>query len=284
MDLPVRVWQWEDPRALGGANSCSNRNYQCGLSETVIVSRKQRPPWILRRPKASQGRRKGLARRLPYYLVCALFVVGCSAGTHSTPTSPPSRGVLDSGYGTMSTLRPLGPGVSLALVGQDVANPTDQPIELLDASVRGPGIGPVLNIESVEVAPAYWGRRAVASGIYGTYPPVLRVAGVCHVQELHDVRGFRIAPGASFRLLVLVQTTGIGSFRARGITLTYRYLDSELEQVVRHGYAGQVVASSDPPSDRRAARGCQRYANYLPTGETGPSRQPGRVRFTARFG
>jgi hypothetical protein len=148
-------------------------------------------------------------------LLCA--AMGC------TTSAPPTGTALVSGATTSYGLAPLKPGTQLGLLDVDLVNRSHSSIRLESISGVGRGLGTVIRVVEVKIAPAHGnGSKDVPGGAYETDPPVFWVRkGTCLKQALVPIHGFRLAAGGLARVWIVVQAARPGRFAVTGHIARY---------------------------------------------------------------
>jgi hypothetical protein len=99
-------------------------------------------------------------------------VLAAAACTASATSDGPATGTaLVRGYATTFGLAPIRPGTQLGLLYADVHNRSRSPINLSSVTLVGHGVGTVIKILEVKIAPLETGNKAVPGGAYEVYPP-----------------------------------------------------------------------------------------------------------------
>jgi hypothetical protein len=118
-------------------------------------------------------------------------------------------------------------------------NITHSVLTINSVSLRGPGIGRVVDLPIVRIAPLVAGVHATPGGQYSTQPPVEMVAS-CHKQALRPVRGYRLRPGGSARLWIVVRALRPGRWNIPRQVVTYTINGSTYQQAFPIRYWGTV--------------------------------------------
>jgi hypothetical protein len=93
------------------------------------------------------------------------------------------------------------------------ANNTGHSTVTIDSiSLAGPGVGTVVALAEVKIAPLVSGTRATPGGNYIVNPPA-GVFGLCHEQALYPVRGYVVKPGGQFRIWTVIRALKPGRCR-----------------------------------------------------------------------
>jgi hypothetical protein len=171
-------------------------------------------------------------------LLCA--AVGC------TTSAPPTGAALVRGATTSYGLAPLKPGTQLGLLDVDLVNRSHSPITLVSISGIGRGLGTVIRVVEVKIAPAHGnGSKDAPGGAYETDPPVYWVGkGTCLKQAMVPLHGFRLAPGALARVWIVVQAARPGRFAVTGHVVRYAQGRTLYRQLIPTGYTGSVTRTA----------------------------------------
>jgi hypothetical protein len=187
----------------------------------------------------------------------ALIVSGCGS-------SPPKAFAYVYGTGVGPLVQP--PGWEFGYLIGDMGNISQQPLTIESVSLAGPGVGRVVGLAHVQIAPLTGGHQAAPGGQYQTQPPVILTDG-CHKQELRPVHGYRIQPGAHARLWIVVKALRPGRWKIPRQVVTYTQGGSTYQHVFPIEYWGSVRigARVRPRADADQAQ-CVKPtgASYLP--------------------
>jgi hypothetical protein len=179
-------------------------------------------------------------------------VLACCASCSSSPHGTALGGGYLSG-GTFG-IAPLRPGLQLGLLDVLLHNTTHQPITIDSITVPGKGIGTVIRVVKVEIAP-FSVHGGVPGGAFNTYPPVEVVAGRCSEQALRPVHGYRMGPGANVNVLVVIQARSPGRYRVTHHVVDYTQGGTQYSQSITTGYTGSVARNvASRPADPTQTR------------------------------
>jgi hypothetical protein len=171
-------------------------------------------------------------------------LVLCAAA--SCGTSSPAGTALAPGYRTIFGLAPLKPGTQLGLLDVYLQNRSRSPIMINSVTGVGRGLGTVIKVVEVKIAPARGaGGKSVADGVgggaYATDPPVSWTGpGHCDEERLVRLRGFRLAAGGLARVWIVVQAAEPGRFAISGHLVRYTQAGTLHQQLIPEGYQGSV--------------------------------------------
>lgn len=163
-------------------------------------------------------------------------------------------------------LAPIRPGTQLGLLYADVDNRSRAPVTLSSITLTGRGVGTVIKILEVKLAPLETGNRAVPGGAYEVYPPTAYwpPAASCGKQPLVSLAGFRLAPGTQARVWFRIQGAEPGRFLVTGDLVRYRQDGVSYRQLIPTGYRGSVSMTAPfIPIDKEQAR-CIESENVRP--------------------
>lgn len=112
-------------------------------------------------------------------------------------------------YPTHDGVEPMIPGHELGILDVDVDNTSSSVLTVSSVSIRGTGVGPVIRVVKVQIAPLRIGRNryvagATPGGLYETDPPVF-LGKTCLKQPVFPVHGFRMPPGTQARLWIVIR-------------------------------------------------------------------------------
>jgi hypothetical protein len=157
----------------------------------------------------------------------------------------------------------------MAIIFVELHNRSHQPLRLISVTpFGGHGLGTVLDIRELTIAPFTPVEQAVPFGAYRTYPPVLahgRV-GPCAVQHSFQINGFELPAGDAVRVLELVRAVGPGTYQQSGVVATYQVGSSTRTQRLTSSVSGAVSATAPRFTLKVAERHCLPKANWLPDG------------------
>jgi len=176
--------------------------------------------------------------------VAALAGLGVAVGCGSP--SPGTGTALITGAVTTYGLAPLKPGTQLGLLDVDLVNRSHLPITLDSVTGTGHGLGTVIRVVEVKIAPAHGnGSTDTPGGGYETDPPVWWVGhGTCLKQAMVPLHGFRLAPHGLARVWIVVQAARPGRFVITGHLVRYTQGGTFYQQLIPTGYHGTVSRSA----------------------------------------
>jgi hypothetical protein len=165
----------------------------------------------------------------------SLVVAGC--GT-------PGGNALVRGYSTWVGSKPVRPGTEIGLLNVLLQNKSNSTIVFSSVSIRGPGIGSVVRLAQMDIAPLRRGRHhvlpnSVPSSQYQTDPPVFW-QGHCRKQALFPVNGFRMTPGSIAWLWVVLRAIKPGRWKIPFHTIYYMMNGVQNRQVIPLSAYGSV--------------------------------------------
>lgn len=198
------------------------------------------------------GRRPVLARLLLLVIAAGTVLAACSG------TSPQTGTALNPGYRTIFGTAPLRPGDQLGMLDVGLWNHSHQPLTITSITVSGRGVGSVIRIAEVKIAPDLPLSTAVTGGAYETDPPVeyigLEYTGHCIRQVLRPVHGYKLAPGAKARVWVVIEYQHPGRFAIREHIIHYTQNGSRYQEAIPTGYTGSAAPDAKylPPTSWQA--------------------------------
>jgi hypothetical protein len=178
-----------------------------------------------------------------YSAVAALVLcaaAGCAASSPATGTA------LVPGYKNSYGLAPLKPGTQLGLLDIYLQNRSQSPITIDSVRGIGRGLGTVIKVAEVKIAPARGAGGkvtpdGVGGGAYATDPPVMWTGpGKCNKEQLVPLHGFRLPPAGLARVWIIVQAARPGRFAITGHLVRYTQGGTPYQQLVPTGYEGLV--------------------------------------------
>ena len=138
----------------------------------------------------------------------ATTLAACSSGGIATGQA------LATGSTFIDGLAPIRPGDQIGTMFVDLKNRSASPLRLASVSFTGLGVGSVVRVVEVKVAPNVNGNRSVPGGAYRTDPPVnwWPPTASCGRQLLVPLQGYRLAARAIARVWVVFAAHGPGKF------------------------------------------------------------------------
>lgn len=201
-----------------------------------------------------RGGRHHSGRRVRRCALAVASVVIALAAAGCTGTGTPAGTALDPGYSTIWGTAPRRPGDQLGLLDVALRNRSRSPLTINSVTIPGRGVGTVIRVIEVKIAPDLAPAKAVVGGAYETDPPVYFI-GWCRRQVLRPVHGYRLAPGAQARLWEVFDYVRPGRFAIRKHIITYTQNGTRYQQTIPTGYNGSVAPHAkyllpDPPQAR----------------------------------
>ncbi len=145
----------------------------------------------------------------------ALAAVLSAAGCSSAPPDP-FQTVYSTGVGPWQAK----PSWQLGYLFGDGKNLSHQTLTIQSASLRGPGVGTVVKV-TVMIAPLTGGNDSTPGGNYPTDPPAGVGNGGCQKQALYLPKGYRVKPGAQFRVWAVITAVKPGRWKIPQQVITY---------------------------------------------------------------
>ncbi len=211
----------------------------------------------------------GRARRRPLrgaaVGLAACIMLAAAACTRSA-THTDTGTALVQGYGTFLGLGPLKPGAELGLLLAGLKNKSRSPVVISSVALVGRGVGTVIKVVEVKLAPNETGNNAAPGGAYEVsapeawWPPTAS----CGRQPLVPLHGFRLAPGVLARIWVVIQAARPGKFFAKAHLVLYTQGGISYRQLIPTGYRGSVSRNAPfAPIDKEQAR-CMKSEHVRP--------------------
>lgn len=149
-----------------------------------------------------------------------------------------------------------------------IHNVSDENIRLISANIQGPGVGEVITVTRMAVAPLpplVGPGKFTPGGIYTTDPPGLLAPGDrrCSMQTIVPVRGFVLPPDGEARLAVFIRATGLGDYDIETHVVEYAVGRSRYRQTLRYESHCSVSSQGRPVSLEPAQRACVEEAGPL---------------------
>lgn len=167
--------------------------------------------------------------------VLAICLAGCAGANVRIGRS------LSRGNTSWGGLAPLKPGFQLGIVAAYLHNRSHSPLTIDSIGIPGQGIGTVIRIVQVKIAPYETGDKAVPGGAYETDPPISDWGGTCRRQVLLAVHGYRLAAGAYARVWIVIQAKHPGQFFVHNHLIRYSQNGVRYQQSLPEGYRGTVT-------------------------------------------
>jgi hypothetical protein len=153
------------------------------------------------------------------------LALGPLAGCGTTHT-PPGTALASEGGDISLGDKPIRPGTELGLLDVALYNDTASPLTIRSVIVRGEGIGTVVKVVEIRIAPAHSTKdnrvdvNTVTGAAYGTNPPVNYYTR-CHKQILKPVSGFVLDPNGTAHLWVVIRAERPGKYNIPAHVVTY---------------------------------------------------------------
>ena len=199
-------------------------------------------------------------------MLCALLLALAACQSGAAPEGTAIQPVPV----TWDKFVPVPPGQEMGVLDVDLLNQSSSPVTLTSVAVSGPGVGTIGRILRVEIAPVDHTSN-VDSALFETDPPAEAFeGGVCRVQRLYPVRGFKLAPGALVRVWVVIRFERAGFFRLDGYRVTY-VASRTVQQWLPYSFQTSVQAGANPHGPEKYEQPCLRMTTPLavPTSGTG---------------
>jgi len=189
----------------------------------------------------------------------AVLLAGCGTAPH------PFEPVFGTGAGPLVTR----PGWEFGYLFGLIKNRSDTTLTIDSVSLRGPGVGTVITLPDVRIAPV--GAESISQANYVTDPPITNIPSGCHKQLLEPVAGYQLRPGAGVRIWVVVRARKPGRWNIPRQVIIYTVDGGTYRHVNPVRYWGTVktaarVSGVVVPGDYQPAACVKaessRYLNY----------------------
>jgi hypothetical protein len=178
------------------------------------------------------------------------LITGC--GTSQTPTPTGTAFQVSMGGGFAVGAKPIRPGTELGMLYVGIYNDTKSPVTMRSVVVRGEGIGTVVKVVEIRIAPANSKKdgklavNSVAGALYGTNPPVYDYAG-CHKQILKPLKGYVIRPRGAAHIWIVIRAVRPGKYNIPFHVVTYTDNGVLYRQVITIRAYGSVADNAHRP-------------------------------------
>jgi hypothetical protein len=157
---------------------------------------------------------------------------------------------------TYGVTKPIPVGEEWVTLLASMRNGSDLPVTLESVDVSGEGLGTVVDVLSIRIAPRQSEGGTVPGGTYSTYPPAWVEGGRCIAVDPQRVRGRMIRPGGYPRIMLHLRATRPGSFRISEYVVRYRQGLRVFEERLPQRFRGKVAAAAEEqftpyPEERR---------------------------------
>ena len=200
-------------------------------------------------------------------LTASIMLAAAACTTSATRDGPATGTAVVRGYATIFGLAPIRPGTQLGLLYAVVQNRSRSPVTLSSITLVGHGVGTVIKILEVKIAPRETGNKAVPGGAYVLHPPAAYSAtcGLMREAAPGPLPGFRLAPGTQARVWFRIQGAAPGPFAVKGDLVRYRQRrGSATSSSSLTGHPGSVSRTAPfIPIDKEQAR-CIKSENVQP--------------------
>lgn len=227
-------------------------------------------------------------------LVLVVLVTSCAAGRAepgpragaSANTNPNGTALLDGGNGYSLGFVPFQSGSRVGAIYVPLINESDAVVILRTAEATGEGLGKILEIEDVKVAPSS-GDDTAPLRAYATDPPttvigrfcprvvvecrkILSKGGAwhgrnCAVARLWPLDGYLMEPGEQVHLWQVLHYLSPGSYDLTGFRITYETSDGRLvSQHIPFGFYGDVTERGPTPEVHGGEGRCKSMTHRLP--------------------
>lgn len=164
-------------------------------------------------------------------------------------------------------VHPVKPGTEWVLLFAFLRNVSGSPVILRGVGFEGNGIGSVVTVFRVEVAPlppAVGMYGFTPGGIFVTDPPaILLKQGRCNLQRLLQIDGYSMPPGGEARLAVFMRAKAPGQFSMRAHIVKYELDGQVYEQTLPVGMRGWISDKGGMIPLEKAQRDCLDAAKPL---------------------
>ena len=147
-------------------------------------------------------------------LAAAVLLAACGgAAPHRQPFEPV--------YGTQVGPLITRPGWEFGYLFGLIDNRSHTTLTINSVSLAGPGVGTVITLPDVRIAPV-GGGLSISQANYVTDPPIISTGpSGCHKQVLEPVAGYRLRPGAGVRIWVVVRARRPGRWNIPRQVISY---------------------------------------------------------------
>jgi hypothetical protein len=185
----------------------------------------------------SRARRRSLSGAAVAGLVAWFTLAACA----SSPTDTVTGTALVRGTVMFFGLAPIRPGTQLGLLYASVKNKSTSPLTINSISLAGPGVGTVIKLVEVKIAPLETGRKGTPGGAYEVYPPTAYwpPTDSCNQQVLVALP-IRLRPREEARVWFRIQGARPGPFHVKDDVVRYRQDGTNYRQLIPTGYKGSV--------------------------------------------
>jgi hypothetical protein len=196
--------------------------------------------------------------------VTAAVLAVLAAGCGSRPPDP-FRSIYGTGVGPLVTR----PGWEYGYLFGDAYNTSHTDLTIESVSLKGRGVGTVIALAEVRIAPIAAGIHATPGGNYLTDPPVSSLGSQgCHKQALYPVDGYRVKPGGQFRIWIVIKAIRPGRWSIPQQVVAFTESGSIRQHAFPIRYWGTVmtnahVSPSVPSGDYQASCVKPESAHYL---------------------
>jgi len=183
----------------------------------------------------------------------AVALNACSSGGTATGHA------LNPGFTYTDGLAPIRPGDQVGMLVVDLKNRSALPLVLDKVSFTGQGLGTVVRVVEVKLAPNVSGNHSVPGGAYQTDPPVdwWPPTRSCGKQLLAPLKGYRLAAGAIARVWVVFEAHDTGRFLV-GHIMHYTQNGTRYQQRIPEFVKGTVALRAPripmDPQEKRCVR------------------------------
>jgi hypothetical protein len=202
------------------------------------------------------------ALRFQTALLASLLMLIAGCGGSTGPVKSPFAYV----YGTAAGVKALRPGMEVGFLYGDMKNTSRSALTIQSVALRGPGVGSVVRLAEVKIAPLVDGPDAAPGSLYVTDPPVVWAGNACHKQVLDPVPGYRMAPGAQARIYVVFRALRPGTWAVPRQVVTYSQDGAAQQHSFPLSYRGSVQEHAPyiPPDPDEARCVKPTGSSYLP--------------------
>ena len=180
--------------------------------------------------------------------IAALAVLATFGATSCGGKDVQAGSALLQPHPTHDGVKPMIPGHELGILDVDVDNISSSMLTVRSVGIKGTGVGRVVRVVKVEIAPLRIGRHhyvagATPGGLYESDPPVF-FGKTCLKQPVFSVHGFRMPPGTQARLWIVVRFVHPGKWIIPAPVIYYSADGTSYRQSIPAQTHGSVAADA----------------------------------------
>jgi hypothetical protein len=189
-------------------------------------------------------------RALPGLRAAAFAGVAAATALASAGCAANHTGRLLGRGGISVGAAPVRPGVELGWYYVFLHNTSKSTLTIQSIELRGPGVGRVVSLTEVQIAPLRIGYHRAAGkggapgGFYDEDPPVVHGASACSAPQLEPARGFRMTPGSMARIWLVVRALRPGRWAIPAHVIRYSADGVMYRQSLAYRFSGSVASDA----------------------------------------